>query len=70
LAQEGGVLDLAAAFGGIDIKVPNDWKVEVTGVPIFGGWTDKTHYTPQPDGREKILAIKCLAIFGGVEIKN
>ena len=63
-------IDLVAIFGGIDIKVPRHWKVEISGLPLFGGWDNKTDYTPLPDAEEKILIVKCIAMFGGVEIKN
>ena len=62
------VLDLTAIMGGIEIWVPEDWKVTLTGVPLLGGFEDKTH----PTGREsnKNLIVRGYAIMGGVEIKN
>jgi predicted membrane protein len=62
------VLDLTAIMGGIEIWVPEDWKVTLSGVPLLGGFEDKTH----PTGVEsnKSLIVKGYAIMGGVEIKN
>lgn len=62
------VLDLTAIMGGIEIWVPEDWKVTLKGVPLLGGFEDKTH----PTGIEsnKSLIVRGYAIMGGVEIKN
>ena len=70
LASEGGFLELTAAFGGIEIRLPYDWKVFVTGTPIFGGMENKTRQE-FPEGEVRpILKINYLATFGGIEIKN
>jgi predicted membrane protein len=62
------VLDLTAIMGGIEIWVPEDWKVTLKGVPLLGGFEDQTH----PTGLEsnKNLIVRGYAIMGGVEIKN
>jgi predicted membrane protein len=62
------VLDLTAIMGGIEVWVPEDWKVTLSGIPLLGGFEDKTH----PTGLEsnKNLIVKGYAIMGGVEIKN
>ena len=44
-AQLGGdeaVVDITAAFGGCNIKVPTNWYVEMRGVAAFGGYSNKT----------------------------
>ncbi|TCT16258.1 putative membrane protein [Natranaerovirga pectinivora] len=69
LSSEGATLELTAAFGGIAIRVPRDWRVVATGVPIFGGWENSTKI----EGNEldiKTINIKCFAAFGGIEISN
>jgi predicted membrane protein len=62
------ILDLTAVMGGIEIWVPEDWKVTLKGIPLLGGFEDKTH----PAGLEssKNLIVRGYAIMGGVEIKN
>lgn len=60
-------IELNAIMGGIDVLVPNDWRVEVTGTPIFGGWSNKTKFNTSPDA--PVLRIRCFAMFGGIEIK-
>ena len=60
-------VELTAMFGGIDLLVPQDWKVEVTGVPILGGWENKTILNTNPDA--PVLKVKCFVAFGGIEVK-
>jgi predicted membrane protein len=63
------VLNIFTFWGGIDIKVPTDWTVILKGVPLLGGFTDKT-MPPPPDTPSKRFVIKGYTIMGGVEIKN
>lgn len=63
-------IDLSAMFGGIEIFVPNDWKIKISGTPIFGGMDDKTRQIFEPDGKHPIVYINYHVMFGGVEIKN
>ncbi len=69
LSEEGAELELSAAFGGIELRVPEDWVVVATGLPLFGGWENKARFKTS-DGTRPVLKINCLALFGGVEIKN
>ncbi|MDF1616466.1 LiaF transmembrane domain-containing protein [Petrocella sp. FN5] len=62
-------MDIFVAFGGVDIKVPEEWKVMVTGIPLFGGWGNKTRLSKDPN-REIDLVINGFALFGGFDIKN
>jgi predicted membrane protein len=68
--SEGGPaeIDTFAFWGGVEIKVPNDWEVQVKGLAILGGFGDDTR-TMEGDGR-KVLVVTGIAIMGGVDIKN
>lgn len=57
-------------FGGIEITVPDDVVVHVSGVPIFGGYDHGKggSGTYPPDA--PVVLVKGLAIFGGVEVKR
>lgn len=70
LSEEGAFLDLVAVFGGIDLKVPDNWKVIVKGTPIFGGWENKTRTPDNPGENQPTLNIKCLVMFGGMGVEN
>jgi predicted membrane protein len=62
------VIDVFAFWGGIDIKVPEDWVVITRAVPIMGGIEDKTHSPVSPV--TKTLIIRGIVVMGGVAIKN
>ena len=68
--SEGGPaeIDTFAFWGGVEIKVPEEWEVQVKGVAILGAYSDTTR-TIEGDGR-KVLVITGMAIMGGVDIKN
>lgn len=61
-------LDVLAFWGGIEVRVPEDWTVISEGVPLLGGFEDQTR--PPQGGSMKRLVIKGFAIMGGVEIRN
>ena len=66
---EGGqaVFDTFAMWGGVEIRVPEDWAVESHVVPLLGGFEDKTR---QPADAKQRLVITGIAIMGGVGVKN
>ena len=67
--QERAVIDANAVFGGIEIRVPRTWLVEVRGTGIFGGYEDKTlHPDGSMPGPTPKLTITGLAVFGGVTV--
>lgn len=60
-------IDVYAAFGGIEILVPQGVKVITRVTPIFGGTSNKTLV----DGSSvKTITISGTVMFGGVDIKN
>ena len=62
------VIDIFAFWGGIDIKVPDDWTVITRAMPLMGGVEDKTR---APQGTPvKRLIIRGLVVMGGVVVKN
>ena len=62
------VLDLFAFWGGAKIRVPEDWTISLQGIPILGGFEDKTHTSVAESNKR--LIVRGYAIMGGVEIKN
>ena len=68
--QPGARVDALALFGGVDVVVPVGWRVELSGLPIFGGYEDKTsgQHVLAPDA--PVLSVVATALFGGVEVKN
>lgn len=68
--SEGGPAEIntLAFWGGIHIRVPQDWEVEVRGLALLGAYEDKTRSTPG-QGR-KVVIVRGTAIMAGVEINN
>lgn len=64
------VIDVFAFWGGIDIKVPDDWTVVTRAIPLMGGVEDKTRTPQPPPPHEKRLVISGIVVMGGVVIKN
>jgi predicted membrane protein len=71
LAEGTNILEINAIFGGIEIKVPRHWEVEVDVSGILGGFSDERRYynSDNIDSSRKLI-IKGSAIFGGGDIKN
>lgn len=60
-------INVTALFGGVEILVPKSVTVVTKGIPIFGGFEDKTQ--PDPEA-QNTLKITGTAIFGGVSIEH
>jgi hypothetical protein len=61
------VLEVNAVFGGGDILVSDNIRVEANGTGVFGGWTNQFSTA---DPTKPVLKIKGTAVFGAVEVKN
>jgi len=61
-------LDTLAFWGGIEIRVPEDWEVRTPGFAIMGGFVDETRPPSEPTGKR--LLVGGMALMGAVEIKN
>ncbi|WP_087973862.1 LiaF transmembrane domain-containing protein [Oceanobacillus rekensis] len=66
---EGASLDFTSVLGGVSIIVPENVQVDISGVPILGGWEDKTR-NHRENEEVVVLKLNCLTILGGAEIKN
>lgn len=60
-------LEIKSLMGGIDLLIPEDWRVEISGTPILGGFSSKRRTVNDPNA--PVLKIDYLAIMGGVDIK-
>lgn len=69
LAPEGAVIDVTSAFGGADIIVPYGWNVVTNGLPIFGGFDNKTADDEIPEDAPRLL-VRGTVVFGGIAIKH
>lgn len=62
------VIDVFAMWGGIEIRVPENWTVIGRVTPMLGGFEDKTR-APLGSSTHKLI-IRGVVLMGGVEVKN
>lgn len=62
------VIDVFAFWGGIELRVPENWTVVSKVIPLMGGYEDKTR-PPKHDMSHR-LVVRGMVIMGGVEVKN
>lgn len=67
---DSAVIDVTAMFGGVDIKIPQNWIAIPQVAAIFGGFGNKSAQPSADMPGVKRLYIKGAAIFGGVDVKN
>jgi len=70
MSEKGAVIDVFTMFGGTKLMVPGSWQVKSEAFSLFGGLSDKRHIKPTEQVTDKVLVVKGVIIFGGVEIKN
>jgi len=68
LAPGDWLLSVSTVLGGVEIRVPRDWRIEVHPTNMLGGVDDHTRQNPDATGGK--LVIKASALLGGIEIKN
>lgn len=65
------LIEANAIFGGVDLRLPENWDVTVRGSGIFGGYEDKTMDSRvAQDARRPHVIVNGFAVFGGVTIQN
>jgi hypothetical protein len=70
-AERRAVIDVAITFGGVEIRIPEGWRVINQCVAVFGACEDKT-LVPRPEVgvQAPTLVITGQALFGAVNIEN
>ncbi len=59
-------IEVVAIFAGGKIIIPKDWKINLRGASIFGGYSNKT----ENGAGDTTLNIEGISLFGGIEIIN
>ena len=70
IAGDSATIHIFTLWGGVDLKVPEEWNVVMAGAPILGVFTNSAKSFRQGDAAAKTLFIRGAAIMGGVEVKN
>jgi predicted membrane protein len=66
-AGEAPAIETFAMWGGIEIKVPANWRVVSNVLPLMGSFEDNTRHNGEPG---PTLTVRGTAIMGGIEVKN
>lgn len=69
IAGDTATIDIFTLWGGVEMRVPDEWSVVIQGLPILGAFTNTARGNPG-EPPKKTLVVKGAAIMGGVEIKN
>lgn len=64
------VLEVTCVMGGVEIRVPPHWTVQVKGTPILGGIDDETNKYRDDNVVGPTLILDATVVLGGVEIKT
>jgi predicted membrane protein len=67
LDPAGARLEVRAVMGGIELIVPDEWRLVVSNRSTLGGVSFPQAATTDPDA-EADLVVDCRAIFGGIDI--
>ena len=65
---EGAVIDLMVWWGGVVLRVPEDWAVSCEAIPVMAGVDD--HSRPPVGEPKGHLTLRGVVVMGGVEVKN
>jgi cell wall-active antibiotic response 4TMS protein YvqF/uncharacterized protein DUF1707 len=63
-------IHVRAVFGGVQIIVPPNLPVEVSGTAIFGGFGHVERMPAQVDPGRPMLRVRGIAVFGGVSVET
>jgi hypothetical protein len=69
LDPEGAVLALRVLMGGVEIRVPDTWHVQVDVTPLFGGADDSTRSTQGVSSAPRLRIVGKVTL-GGVNVQN
>jgi LiaF transmembrane domain len=68
LAADGAVIDVFAMWGGIELTVPEGWRIELKVVPLLGGFEDRTRAVEAPQA--PVLTVRGFVIMAGGEVHH
>ena len=69
LAEGETFLHIKSVFGGVEIKAPESWHIELRSESFFGGTTDERPKTQLIDNSKKLIIVTT-CVFGGISINH
>ena len=64
------IIDITQMFGGTKLIVPANWHVIPDLAAVFAGVDDKRIKTSQPNTTDKVLVLKGVSLFAGIDIRS
>ncbi len=64
------IIDITQIFGGVKMIVPPHWQVVPDIAAVFAGIEDKRMKSTATPGSDKVLVLKGVSIFAGVDIRS
>ena len=68
LAGNSAVIDVLVMMAGLDLRIPEDWKVTSEALLVMGGLED--HTKPPAGEVQGHLILRGVVLMGGIEVKN
>lgn len=68
LPADGAEIAILAIWGGVEIVVPPDVRIDMGGMAIMGGFEQRRGYVPDPGPGAPVVRITGFALMGGVEV--
>lgn len=64
-------IEANAIFGGVEVRIPENWRINVQGTAVFGAYEDKTlPPRPEPGVELPLLILRGGTAFGSVIVRN
>ena len=74
IAGDTAEIEVFTLWGGVDLRVPEDWNVAMRGIPVLGVFSNSSRSAgstlPSGSTPGKTLVVRGMSIMGGVEVKN
>lgn len=67
LEPTGASLQITTVFGDLDLDVPENWRITVSGPELFGDVNLRAAHGPPPDA--PVLQLRVVTIFGDIDIR-
>lgn len=64
------ILEVTQVFGGTRLIVPSNWEIQSEIVAVLGSIEDKRPLTENYSPDKKVLVLKGVTLFGGIDIKS
>ena len=71
IGDQPAVINATVIMGGVDLKVPSDWDIDIKMIPILGGVDDERRRSSDENQKDKPdLVLNGFVALGGLSIKD